>query len=85
MDSTIEIRGWTTHGDVRGQCGHLHPTSREAMRCLERDQGACHSQGGYSDRQVCMVRADEVLVDESGAWIPGIGGRTSGAATFGGA
>lgn len=55
------------------------------MRCLERDQGACHSQGGYSDRQVCMVRADEVLVDESGAWIPGIGGRTSGAATFGGA
>ena len=46
---------YTTDGDVRGTCGHMHRTREAAARCLTRDQHACGRQGGYSDRQIVEV------------------------------
>lgn len=53
---------YTTHGSVRGGCGHRHQHVGTALRCLECDQRDCRSVGGYSDRAV--VRTDgEPLTD----------------------
>ena len=30
--------GYTTWGNVRGGCGHIHETLEEGVVCLERDQ-----------------------------------------------
>lgn len=60
------MRGYTTYGDVRGQSGTLHRTREAAERALARDQQGCESQGGYSDREVCVVGDDGILYrDES--------------------
>lgn len=53
---------YTTEGSVRGSCGHEHRTLDAVLRCLERDQRGCASQGGYSDRRV--VRTDGERLDE---------------------
>ena len=47
---------YTTKGSVRGCCGHQHRSIMTAVECAQRDQRGCHSQGGYSDREV--VRSD---------------------------
>lgn len=75
---------YTTYGNVRGGCGHRHQTSEAAERCLARDQAGCRSQGGYSDRSVAVVGEDGYLYHDEACedWIPGEGGRTSGAARF---
>lgn len=46
---------YTCTGSVRGNCGHQHRTLSAAVRCNERDQDGCHSQGGYSDRSILAV------------------------------
>jgi hypothetical protein len=45
-------------GPVRGSCGIRHRGPDAAQRCCERDMGACHKQGGYSDRSVTRVLKD---------------------------
>lgn len=77
-----EIRGWTTYGDIRGQCGHLHKSRKAAQDCADRDQRGCASQRGYSDRDVHAVDADGYLTYDDGNHVPNIGGRTSGALKF---
>ncbi|MDE3074995.1 MAG: hypothetical protein KGJ86_06155 [Chloroflexota bacterium] len=92
----IKIIGYTTHGNVREQCGHLHATEADAERCLYGDRIGCArpttgAVGGYSDRRVVIVGEDGYLyasegvedgtVDEE-SWVPGIGGRTNGGAKF---
>lgn len=52
---------YVTRGSVRGECGHHHRTISGALACLSRDQSGCHSQGGYSDRDV---------YDQDGTLIP---------------
>jgi len=47
---------YTTWGSVRGCCGHAHRTLSGAERCLNRDRLGCFRQGGYSDRQIRVVR-----------------------------
>jgi len=47
---------WTTWGPVRGSCGHRHRSEDAAARCLERDRAGCSGQGGYSDREIRVVR-----------------------------
>lgn len=44
-----------TSRDVRGNCGHKHRTLSGAVRCNDRDQMGCASQGGYSDRSIIAV------------------------------
>lgn len=86
--NTTEIKriGYTTYGSIRGQCAHLHRTLEGAERCASRDLHLCgaQSRGSYSDRVACEVGSDgylyrDISVDE---WIPGDGGRSSGAARF---
>jgi hypothetical protein len=45
-----------TTRDVRGNCGHRHRTILGAVRCNDRDQAGCASQGGYSDRSIVAVQ-----------------------------
>lgn len=47
---------YTTHGSVRGGCGHKHRTIEAAGKCQQSDQAGCKSQGGYSDRSVVLIR-----------------------------
>ena len=78
------MKGYTTHGSVRGGCGVLYATALRAERALERDQRGCQAQGGYSDRTVVVVGDDGCLYydDECQDWVPGAGGRSCGAARF---
>ena len=80
----MKAKGFTTYGSVRGCCGHLHKTIAAAETCLQRDQNGCGGQGGYSDREVVEVGEDDRLYRDAASddWIPGSGGRTSGAARF---
>lgn len=60
-------------GSVRGSCGHQHRTVHAAEACIDRDQGGCASQGGYSDRSLYLVRKDgtrEIMVQigSNGEW-----------------
>lgn len=62
---------YTCVGSVRGSCGHDHKTIAAAVRCNDRDQKGCASQGGYSDRSIVAVgddgysrRLTEAEVDE---------------------
>lgn len=57
-----------TEGSVRGNCGHRHRTLSGAVRCLERDSSGCHSQGGYSDRNLYEVteKGEHVLLVKTG-------------------
>ena len=51
------MTAYTTHGPVRGGCGHRH-TMREAIECRAIDVRACESLPGgnsYSDRRVCRL------------------------------
>ena len=73
---------YTTYGHVRGQCGHAHKTIEAAVRCLERDRAGCAGQGGYSDRQVCVVDDDGYLADMAGSTIWPSHGRSCGAERF---
>jgi hypothetical protein len=45
-------------GSVRGWCGVRHRSNHAAIRCRERDSNDCASQGGYSDRVVCLCDDD---------------------------
>lgn len=78
------MRGYTTHGSVRGCCGHVHQTMRTAEQCAARDQRGCASQRGYSDRRVVCVGEDDMLYydDDCTEWVAGEGGRSCGAATL---
>jgi hypothetical protein len=75
---------YSTYGSVRGCCGHRHLTEKEAMGCLHRDRKICAAQGGYSDREVVEVDDQGRLYYDLAAdnWVPGPGGRSSGAATL---
>lgn len=83
---------FTTHGSVRGGCGHRHRTAKAAQDCCDRDQRACAGPDslyggslsrGYSDRIVAVV-IDGILyhdVDgENPVWPSH--GRSCGAETF---
>ena len=50
---------YSTHGSVRGCCGHKHRTIDAAQRCVQSDQSGCKSQGGYSDRSVIVIEDGE--------------------------
>lgn len=76
------IKGYTTYGDVRGQCGHLHRTRSSARACLNRDQSGCASQGGYSDRDVHAIDMDGYLTHDDGDYVRGPGGGTCGGVKF---
>jgi hypothetical protein len=81
----IKIKGYTTNGSVRGQCGHLHETEGAAYCCRDRDQRVCAAQGGYSDREVVVVGTDGYLyrdADDHDSWVPRPGGSTCGAERF---
>lgn len=56
--------GYTTKGQIRGECRHTHRTLRAALTCKERDSRGCHQQGGYSDRYVYGVDDRGGLTDE---------------------
>ena len=43
---------YTTEGPIRGACPHRHRSLVAALKCLQRDQDGCASQGGYSDREL---------------------------------
>jgi hypothetical protein len=47
-------KNYTTHGNVRGTCGHSHQNIRTAVNCQIRDSNYCRKQGGYSDRIVVV-------------------------------
>lgn len=51
---------YTARGPVRGCCGHKHRSLEAALRCVNRDQSGCASQGGYSDRSVYAVEDGSV-------------------------
>ena len=53
--STKKTTRFTCVGDVRGQCGVWHRTEAAAEKCIARDHAGCKSQGGYSDREVCIA------------------------------
>jgi len=84
MPAKSQIRGYSTYGEVRGQCGHLHATQAEARRCLAEDRSAVGVayRGAYSDRRVVAVGPDGYLYRPGGAWVPSSGGRTCGAMRF---
>ena len=69
---------YTTIGPVRHGCGHAHHTVSTAARCLARDQRACKSQRGYSDRAIYEYarsgrnHVPERLTQSGGASIGGI-------------
>lgn len=48
---------YTTHGPVRGTCGHRHRETRTALACLERDRAGCRAASSdyYSDRKLVRV------------------------------
>lgn len=52
---------YITKGSVRGSCGHKHTTHSGAYACLKRDQEGCASQGGYSDRDLIILRNEEAM------------------------
>lgn len=74
---------YTTHGDVRGCCGHKHTTIESAQACLDRDGRCCrrNTTTGYTDRVVAEVGHDGYLFHPgTDRFIPGPGGRSCGAA-----
>lgn len=75
---------YTTHGSVRGGCGHRHRTAETAERCLRGDQDCCSDQGGYSDRQVVVIGVDDYLYRDENCqdWVPCEGGPSHGAERF---
>jgi hypothetical protein len=50
---------YTTNGSVRGSCGHKHRLLETAQKCVYQDHKGCISQGGYSDRSVCVIKNGE--------------------------
>lgn len=58
------MTGYTSKGQIRGECGHTHRTIRTALKCTERDRQGCREQGGYSDRFVYGVDDRGRLTDE---------------------
>ena len=74
---------YTTHGQVRGGCGHRHRTIEAAEACLSRDIRACNSAGGYSDRVVAEIDNDGYLInDATGDYVYPDHGRSTGAVKF---
>lgn len=55
---------YTTAGSIRGCCGHTHRTLSGALRCLQRDEDGCGSQGGYSDRRIVRLPDYAELSDD---------------------
>ena len=51
---------YTTHGSVRGGCGHQYQSIALANACADRDRRHCGSLGGgaYSDRGVTRGNGD---------------------------
>jgi hypothetical protein len=62
---------YSTHGSVRGSCGHEHRSVEAAARCLRKDMADCVSVGGYSDRSV-VASDDEPLDDYDDALVRAI-------------
>ena len=56
--------GYTTKGEIRGECGHTHRALQTALQCVEQDRRGCRQQGGYSDRYVYGVDDRGRLTDE---------------------
>lgn len=56
--------GYTTRGEIRGECGHVHRSWRAAIECKDRDSRGCRQQGGYSDRWVVAVDDRGQITDE---------------------
>lgn len=54
--------GYTTQGDIRGECGHTHKTIEAAIECIGRDEARAKRGGGHGDRRV--VRADGGDLDD---------------------
>lgn len=51
---TLAPDRWTSYGPVRGR-GAVYGSASEAEESISEDQAACRAQGGYSDRQLCLV------------------------------
>ena len=84
MTTETTVRGYACHGSVRGGCGCLHRTIEAAEKCLARDQAGCKKARGYSDRTIVVVGDDGYLYMDQRCqeWVPGVGGRSCGAARF---
>ena len=52
MDPSVR---YTTHGPLRGKCGHRHKNLDGAIDCLDEDEALCVSRGGHTDRQIFAV------------------------------
>ena len=44
--------GYTTWGNIRGDCGHIHPTLEDGVGCLDRDLSWVSAKGDglFTDR-----------------------------------
>jgi len=62
---------YTTHGKIRGGCGHIHRTIYAAVKCASRDMRACRVQGfgGHSDRRPVRTDGKELTDLEFKIWI----------------
>jgi hypothetical protein len=52
MDQSVR---YTTHGPLRGKCGHRHKNLDGAIDCLDEDEALCVSRGGHTDRQIFAI------------------------------
>lgn len=50
---------YTCIGPVRGRCGIRHRTLKACVACQRKDQRACKSRGGYSDRATAAYEDGE--------------------------
>ena len=57
---------FTTHGPVRGGCGHLHRSREGAARCQHADHVGCIDAGGHSDRSILKADQSGVFRDWNG-------------------
>lgn len=46
---------YEAYGEIRGSCGHEHPTARGAQVCVQMDRDEQAELGGTSDREVYIV------------------------------
>lgn len=50
---------YTTWGETRGGCGHVHRTRQDAEICIARDSYACKRAGGATDREILRIEPNE--------------------------
>jgi hypothetical protein len=58
---------YTTTGDVRGNCGHVHPTLAEAERCRYCDDFFCGLFNRSTDRRIVRTDGKPLNASEQGA------------------